>query len=86
MPIVPISIFVCSTLRRFRKESIFKHSLTMVKEVGEVEEGIVVNEFIAEIKRAMRNPFTVGGLRETFLFPFTVICHLKSKKNYIPNK
>ena len=57
------------------------HRLTMVKEEGEVEEGIVLNELISEVRREMRNLSTVGGLRQTVLFPFTVIKHLKRFKD-----
>jgi len=57
------------------------HRLTMVKEMGEVEEEIVVSELISEVRRGMRNLSTVGGLRQTVLFPFSIIKHLKGIKD-----
>ena len=57
------------------------HRLTMVKEVGEIEERIVVNELISEVRREMRNFSTVGGLRQTVIFPFSIIKQLKGIKD-----
>ena len=57
------------------------HRLSMVKEIGEVEEEIVVDELISEARREMRNLSTVGGLRQTVLFPFSIIKHIKGIKD-----
>jgi len=48
------------------------HRLAMVKEVGEVEEKIVVQELISEVRRMMLDASTVGGLRQMVNFPFLV--------------
>jgi MFS family permease len=53
------------------------HRLATVKEVGEVEEKIVVNELIAEARRLTRNLSPVGGLRQLTQFPFIVVRLLK---------
>jgi len=49
------------------------HRLTRVREVGEVEEEIVVNELISQVRRDMRNLSTVGGLRQVVNFPVSVL-------------
>jgi MFS family permease len=49
------------------------HRLTRVKEIGEVEEDIVVRELITQVRRDMRNLSTVGGLRQMVNFPISVI-------------
>jgi hypothetical protein len=49
------------------------HRLAMVKEVGEVEEKIVVYELISEVKRPLRTFSTAGGLRHMVQFPFAII-------------
>jgi MFS family permease len=56
------------------------HRLAMVKEVGEVEERIVINELISEIRREMRNFSTVGGLRHMIQFPLSFIKPLNMRK------
>jgi len=48
------------------------HRLAMVKEIGEVKEKIVLNEFIAEVRRATRSLSTAGGLRYLTQFPFSI--------------
>ena len=52
------------------------HRLAMVKEVGEVEEKIVVHELISEVRRMMLDASTVGGLRQMVNFPFLVAKNL----------
>lgn len=52
------------------------HRLAMVREVGEVEEKIVVHELISEVRRRMIDLSTVGGLRQMVNFPFLVAKHL----------
>lgn len=49
------------------------HRLAMVKEIGEVEEKIVIHELISEVRRGMRNLSTVGGLRYMAQFPLLVL-------------
>ena len=49
------------------------HRLALVKEVGEVEEKIVINEIISEVRRDMRSFSTASGLRSTMQFPFSVM-------------
>jgi len=49
------------------------HRLALVKEVGEVEEKIVINELISEVRRDMRSFSTASGLRNTMQFPFSVM-------------
>jgi len=57
------------------------HRLAMVKEVGEVEEKIVVRELISEVRRRMLDVSTVGGLRQMVNFPFLV-----AKNLLVPSK
>ena len=57
------------------------HRLTMIKEVGEVEEKIVVNELVAEMRSQVRTLSSVEGLRQMVSFPFTIIKTLGVKKN-----
>ncbi len=49
------------------------HRLTRVKEIGEVEEEIVVRELITQVRRDMRNLSTVGGLRQMVNFPISIV-------------
>jgi MFS family permease len=57
------------------------HRLAMIKEVGEVEEKIVVNELVAEMRSQVRTLSSVEGLRQMVSFPFTIIKTLGVKKN-----
>jgi MFS family permease len=57
------------------------HRLAMVREVGEVEEKIVVRELISEVRRRMLDVSTVGGLRQMVNFPFLV-----AKNLLVPSK
>ena len=56
------------------------HRLSAVKEIGEVEEKIVIQELLSEIKTQMRNFSTIGGLRQMVQFPFTVVKQMKKRK------
>jgi len=56
------------------------HRLAVVKEAGEVETKIVLNELISEAKRETRNLSTVSGLRQMVYFPFSLVMHLKKRK------
>lgn len=49
------------------------HRLASVKEIGEVEEKIVIAELISEVRRATRNFSPVGGLRDMIFFPFAIV-------------
>ena len=42
---------------------------------------VVVNELTSEVRREMKNFSSVGGLRQTILFHFSVITHLKNIRN-----
>jgi MFS family permease len=56
------------------------HRLSAVKEIGEVEEKIVIQELLSEIKTQMRNFSTIGGLRQMIQFPFTTVKQMKKTK------
>ncbi|NMG82976.1 MAG: hypothetical protein GIS02_02070 [Methanosarcinales archaeon] len=49
------------------------HRLAMVKEEGEVEEEIVINQLISEVERPLRNFSTAGGLYQMVQFPFSIV-------------
>lgn len=49
------------------------HRLTKVREVGEVEEKIVINELLSEIRRPLSNLSTIGGLRQMIVFPVSFL-------------
>ncbi len=49
------------------------HRLAKVKEVGEVEEEIVILELVAEARRFMLSLSTIAGLRSALLFPFSLL-------------
>lgn len=49
------------------------HRLVAVKEVGEVEEKVVIHELLSEVRRGMRNFSTVGGLRYMIQLPLSTI-------------
>lgn len=49
------------------------HRLAMVREEGEVEEKIVINELIAEVRRPIRNFSTAEGLQQMVQFPFSIV-------------
>jgi MFS family permease len=46
------------------------HRLAYVQEEGEVEEGIMLNAFVSEVRRVTRQFSTLGGLRNMFQIPF----------------
>lgn len=46
------------------------HRLLAVREEGEVEEGIVVAELVAEVRKVVRHVSNVAGLRSLYSFPF----------------
>jgi MFS family permease len=49
------------------------HRLAMIKEVGEVEEDVVVRELFAEMTNQVRNASSVEGLRQMVSFPYTMV-------------
>ena len=49
------------------------HRLAMIKEVGEVEEDVVVRELFAEMTNQVRNVSSVEGLRQMVSFPYTMV-------------
>ncbi len=49
------------------------HRLTRVKEIGEVEEKIVVTELISEVRSEIRNLSTANGIRQMMAFPYAVV-------------
>jgi len=49
------------------------HRLAKVKEIGEVEEKIVIHELVSEIGRSLRNLSTVGGLLQMIVFPISLV-------------
>ena len=49
------------------------HRLSMIQEVGEVEERVVFNELILETLRPLRNFSSVGGLRYMIQFPLSMV-------------
>lgn len=57
------------------------HRLAMIKEAGEVEERIVAQELVAEMRSQVRILSSVEGLRQMVSFPFTIIKTLGVKKN-----
>lgn len=46
------------------------HRLLGVREEGEVEEAVVITEFYAEVRKAVRNISNVAGLRHLTYFPY----------------
>lgn len=61
------------------------HRLALVKEVGEVEEKIVINELISEVRRDMRSFSTASGLRSTIQFPFSILRSTIENVNVLNN-
>ncbi|MBU1076289.1 MAG: MFS transporter [Spirochaetes bacterium] len=49
------------------------HRLSLVKETGEVQEKIVVNQLISHVKRNIENISSVAGIRNMIQFPFLFI-------------
>lgn len=56
------------------------HRLSMIKEVGEVEEKVVFKELITEVRIQVRTLSSVEGLRQMVSFPFTVVRDLTIKR------
>ena len=49
------------------------HRLSAVVEAGDVEKGIVLNQFHQEIRKAVRSVSNVAGIRDLFYFPYARI-------------
>jgi len=52
------------------------HRLAMVKEEGEVEEKIVAQELLAEVRSQVRILSSIEGLRQMISFPFSIVRNL----------
>lgn len=55
------------------------HRLTMIKEAGEVEEKVVMNELFAEVSGQVRQLSSVDGLRQMISFPFSIVRNLTAR-------
>jgi len=55
------------------------HRLAMVKEAGEVEEKIVAQELVAEMRSQVRTLSSVEGLRQMVSFPFSIVRNVAMK-------
>ena len=58
------------------------HRLYKVREIGEVEEKIVIHELVSEIRRPLRNLSTAGGLHQMVLFPYSVVRKALGPKHF----
>ncbi len=56
------------------------HRLALVSEEGEDREQTVFNEFVAEVRRDMRNFSPAGGLRDLVKFPFSTVRNNRKKR------
>ena len=59
------------------------HRLAMVKEAGEVEEKIVAQELLSEVRTQVRILSSVEGLRQMVSFPIAIVRHIT--KGIIPD-
>jgi len=59
------------------------HRLAMVKEQGEVEENIVIQEFFAEVRTHVRTLSSFDGIKQMVSFPFIIIKNFSERM--IPN-
>jgi len=55
------------------------HRLSMVKEAGEVEERIVAQELVAEMRSQVRILSSIEGLRQMVSFPFSIVRNVAMK-------
>jgi hypothetical protein len=53
------------------------HRLALVKEEGEVEEKVILNQLMVEVKDEIRNFTTVGGVKQVVDFPFAIFRYAK---------
>jgi MFS family permease len=56
------------------------HRLTMVREIGEVKEKVVLRELIAESRLMVRNLSSVGGIRQMVQIPLSLFKQATKKK------
>ncbi len=49
------------------------HRLSLVREEGEVEEKIVLNEFLQDARKTLRSLSSIPGLRSATEFPFELL-------------
>jgi MFS family permease len=56
------------------------HRLAMIKEVGEVEEKVVVNELFTEVRGQVRTLSSIEGLRQMVSFPFARLRALAERR------
>ena len=56
------------------------HRLTLVREVGEVEEKVVAQELVSDVATQFRTLSSIEGLRQMAAFPFSIIKDLTKKK------
>ncbi|MEQ8369410.1 MAG: MFS transporter, partial [Alphaproteobacteria bacterium] len=54
------------------------HRLSLVREVGEVQERVVIRELLSLTRRSFRNLSSVAGLRVASYFPFAVLREARS--------
>lgn len=59
------------------------HRLAMIKEQGEVEENIVVQEFFSEVRTQVRTLSSFEGIKQMVSFPFIIIKNISER--IIPN-
>lgn len=55
------------------------HRLAMVKEAGEVEEGIVAQELFTEVRTQVRILSSIEGVRQMVSFPWSIVRNLALK-------
>ncbi|KPK45320.1 MAG: MFS transporter [Phycisphaerae bacterium SG8_4] len=55
------------------------HRLSMVKEAGEVEQKVVAQELVAEVRSQVRILSSVEGLRQMVSFPFSVVRSMSAR-------
>jgi MFS family permease len=55
------------------------HRLAMIKEVGEVEEKVVMNELFAEVAGQVRTLSSIEGVKQMVSFPFSIVRSFTTK-------
>jgi MFS family permease len=55
------------------------HRLAMIKEAGEVEEKVLAQELMAEVRSQVRILSSVEGLRQMVSFPFSIVKNLATR-------
>ena len=56
------------------------HRLAMIREVGDVEEKVILQELATEVKLQIRTISTMAGLRHMFSVPVLILDRLRGKK------